>query len=142
MGFGLAYYAGGAASGLLVGFAARACTRVGDERLSAERRDRRRRRSRRERRDWRSGWRRRRRAVGTALTANALVMMGRLAEKLERVALAAEEEGIAAPRRNELSIVAVARARGTPTPKANRRSRCARSTPSARTKTQDDMLYR
>ena len=67
-------------------------------------------------------------------------MMGRLAEKLERVALAAEEEGIAAPRKRT-SIVAVAGARdadakGEPTLEVRAVNAVGAY------KTQDDMLYR
>ena len=80
-------------------------------------------------------------AVGTALTANALVMMGRLAEKLERVALAAEEEGLAAPRRNELQSsrwrgARDADAKGEPTLEVRAVNAVGAY------KTQDDMLYR
>ena len=100
-----AYYAGGAASGLLVGFAARgvrgSATRIVTP-GAAER-------AARSATSFASraaglafGVAATAGAVGAALTANALVTMGRLAEKLERVARAAEEEGLATPRRNEL----------------------------------------
>jgi pheromone shutdown protein TraB len=40
--------------------------------------------------------------VGTALTAHAMVELGRFAAKLERAAMAAEASGLAAPKQNEL----------------------------------------
>jgi len=40
--------------------------------------------------------------VGTALTAHAMVELGRFAAKLERAAMAAEASGLAAPKKNEL----------------------------------------
>ena len=40
--------------------------------------------------------------MGTALTAHAMVELGRFAAKLERAAMAAEASGAAAPKRNEL----------------------------------------
>ena len=100
-----AYYAGGAASGLLVGFAARgmrgSATRIVSPGAAES--------AARSAASFASraaglafGVAATAGAVGTALTANALVTMGRLAEKLERIARAAEEEGLATPRRNEL----------------------------------------
>lgn len=40
--------------------------------------------------------------IGTALTAHAMVELGRFAAKLERAAMAAEASGLAAPKKNEL----------------------------------------
>jgi hypothetical protein len=100
-----AYYAGGAASGLLVGFAARGMRGSAARIVSPGAAES----AARSAASFASraaglafGVAATAGAVGTALTANALVTMGRLAEKLERIARAAEEEGLAAPRRNEL----------------------------------------
>ena len=134
-----AYYAGGAASGLLVGFAARgvrgSATSVspGAARSAASFASR--------AAGLAFGVAATAGAVGTALTANALVMMGRLAEKLERVALAAGEDGIAAPRRNELQSsrwrgARDADAKGEPTLEVRAVNAVGAY------KNQDDMLYR
>ena len=139
-----AYYAGGAASGLLVGFAARgmrgSATRIvspgaaeGAARSAASFASR--------AAGLAFGVAATAGAVGTALTANALVTMGRLAEKLERIARAAEEEGLATPRRNELRSSRWRGARGADADGEPTLEVRAVNAVGAY-KNQDDMLYR